>query len=419
MGKALVRVDWQRTELMDFHRLFHFQGNLKDLSEENYKKLKAVILRLGFSEPISVWEHENENKILNGHQRLRTLLSMEKEGYTIPLIPVNFILAKDEKEARQKVLALTSQYGEMTGQGLYGYLEESGMGIEDVVDYRFPEINPKSFEIEFYRDNVVPGVDPDDAPSVPVEADTKPGDLYILGDHRLLCGDATKVDDFKKLMGDQQAHMIWTDPPYNVAYVGKTKDALTIENDSMTDTDFYKFLYDMYTNLLMHTIPGSAIYVAHADTEGVNFRKALKDAGWLLKQCLVWVKNSLVMGRQDYHWKHEPILYGWAPGASHNWYTDRKQTTVVEFDRPTRSTDHPTMKPVGLVEYFINNSSRHNDIILDCFGGSGTTLIAAHKNNRKAYLMEMDPKYCDVIVKRYEAYSGQKAVLEGVDNPSE
>jgi site-specific DNA-methyltransferase (adenine-specific) len=233
-----------------------------------------------------------------------------------------------------------------------------------------------------------------------IQTDIVLGDLFEIGPHRLLCGDSTQTDTFKALFGEQMADLVVTDPPYNVAYEGKTKKKLTIENDSMGDGDFYQFLYDFYTALGSYTKPGGAWYVWHADSEGANFRKAMADAGIMVKQCLIWIKNSMVMGRQDYQWKHEPCLYGWKEGASHGWYSDRKQTTVLEFDRPQRNAEHPTMKPIPLFAYLIGNSSKQGDIVADAFGGSGTTMVACHQMNRKAYLVEFDPKYCQVIIDR-------------------
>ena len=233
-----------------------------------------------------------------------------------------------------------------------------------------------------------------------VETDIVLGDLFEIGQHRLLCGDSTQTDTFKALFGEQLADLVVTDPPYNVAYEGKTKNKLTIENDSMGDGDFYQFLYDFYTALGSYTKPGGAWYVWHADSEGANFRKAMSDAGIMVKQCLIWVKNSMVMGRQDYQWKHEPCLYGWKEGAAHGWYSDRKQTTILEFDRPSRNAEHPTMKPIPLFAYQIGNSSKQGDIVADGFGGSGTTMVACHQMGRKAYLVEFDPKYCQVIIDR-------------------
>jgi site-specific DNA-methyltransferase (adenine-specific) len=234
----------------------------------------------------------------------------------------------------------------------------------------------------------------------PVEPITVLGDLYEIGEHRLLCGDSTQTDTFEKLMQGELADMVVTDPPYNVAYEGKTKDALTIENDSMGNDDFYKFLYDFYSALTTAVKKGGVLYVWHASSEVINFGKAMVDAGWLLKQQLIWVKNTMVMGRQDYQWKHEPCLYGWLNGGSHNWYSDRKQTTVIEWDKPQRNGEHPTMKPIGLFGYQIENSSKIGDLVIDAFGGSGTTMVACEQLKRKARLIEFDPKYCDVIVKR-------------------
>lgn len=264
------------------------------------------------------------------------------------------------------------------------------------------------------------GVDEDEIPEK-APARTQPGDVYVLGDHRLMCGDSTNQDQIKKLMNGDVADMVWTDPPYNVALGMETPeqakarnrrtDGLTVMNDKMSDEDFRGFLFKVYTAMCAITKPGGAIYVAHADSEGYNFRGAARDAGWLIKQCLIWKKSSLVMGRQDYQWMHEPILYGWKDGGPHSWFSDRKQTTVLEFAKPSRNAVHPTMKPVELVEYCIGNSSKVTQIVFDAFGGSGTTLIAAEKLHRKCRMMELDPHYCDVIVERWEKYTGEKAKL--------
>ena len=252
--------------------------------------------------------------------------------------------------------------------------------------------------------------DPDDAPAVQENHVTVPGDVWVMGKHRLLCGDSTSVDDLTKLTGGQLVDMWLTDPPYNVAYEGKTKDALKIKNDEMGDDQFRQFLRDAYTAADMVMKPGSVFYIWHADSEGYNFRGAAKDAGWTVRQCLIWKKSSMVMGRQDYHWKHEPCLYGWKDGAGHLWAADRKQTTILEFDKPSRNGEHPTMKPVALFEYQMLNNTKGGDLVLDSFGGSGTTLIAAEKNGRTAMLMELDPRYCDVIVKRWQDFTGKQAV---------
>lgn len=233
-----------------------------------------------------------------------------------------------------------------------------------------------------------------------IETDIVIGDLFEIGEHRLLCGDSTQTDTFEKLFNGQLADLVVTDPPYNVAYEGKTKDKLKIGNDKQNDGDFYQFLYDFYTALGAYTKAGGAWYVWFSDVEIVNFSKAFIDSGFKLAQMLVWKKSSLVMGRQDYQWQHEPCLYGWKEGAAHGWYSDRKQTTVLEFERPNRNAEHPTMKPIPLFAYQIGNSSKQGDIVADGFGGSGTTMVACHQMQRKAYLVEFDPKYCQVIVDR-------------------
>ena len=252
--------------------------------------------------------------------------------------------------------------------------------------------------------------DPDDVPEPPAEPTTKPGDLWILGNHRLLCGDSTNIQHVERLMDGQKADMWLTDPPYNIAYEGGTKKRRAIENDSMNADDFRAFLRDCYSLADSVLRPGGAFYVWHADTEGYNFRGAALDIGWNVRQTLIWNKNNSAFGRSDFHWKHEPCLYGWKEGAAHSWHNDRKQTTVLDFNRPSRSEQHPTMKPVDLIEYCMGNNTRNGDIVLDSFGGSGTTLIAAERIGRKARLMELDPAYCDVIVKRWEDFTGNTAV---------
>jgi len=254
--------------------------------------------------------------------------------------------------------------------------------------------------------------DEDDVPEAPETPVTVEGDVWILGNHRLMCGDSCSQNDMDKLTSGQLVDMWLTDPPYNVAYEGKTKDALKIQNDSMADEDFRTFLRDACVTADTVMKAGAVFYIWHADSEGYNFRGACQDAGWKVRQCLIWKKSSLVMGRQDYHWRHELCLYGWKEGAGHLWSADRKQTTILEFDKPARNGEHPTMKPVALFEYQMLNNTKGGDIVLDSFGGSGTTLIAAEKNGRFSRVMELDPKYCDVIVKRWQEFTGKQAVHE-------
>jgi DNA modification methylase len=263
-------------------------------------------------------------------------------------------------------------------------------------------------------------VEEDEVPEPPAEPITKHGDLWILGEHRLLCGDSTKAEDVDRLMAGSKADLWLTDPPYNVALGmnetpeqakkrNRRTDGKVVSNDHMPDADFRKFLNDCFSIAFAALKPGGSFYVWHSDSEGLNFRGAVADCGQKTRQCLIWKKSSLIMGRQDYQWQHEPCLYGWRDGASHGWYSDRKQTTILEFDKPSRSEDHPTMKPVGLFAYQMANSTAPQGICYDPFLGSGTTLIAAEQLGRKCYGMEISPAYCDVIVKRWENLTGKKA----------
>jgi DNA modification methylase len=259
-------------------------------------------------------------------------------------------------------------------------------------------------------DATAPLADPDDVPEPPAEPETQPGDLWVLGDHRLLCGDATNAADLARLMGQATADLLLTDPPYGVGYQGKTADALTIANDDVEDDEAYRaFLASALGAALVHVRPGGSFYLWHADVRGLPVRLAAQDAGLRVRQCLVWAKNGMVLGWQDYQWRHEPCLYGWKDGAAHAWYGDRAQTTVLEFDKPTRSEAHPTMKPVELFRAMIRNSSKRGGVVLDVFGGSGTSLIAAELEARKAYLLELDRVYCDVIKARWESVTGRTA----------
>jgi site-specific DNA-methyltransferase (adenine-specific) len=319
--------------------------------------------------------------VLGGNMRLKAC--KEAGLKEIPIIKASELTEQQQKEF---IVKDNVGYGEWDWDDLANNwdaaeLEEWGL---DIPDFKTEdEAQEDDYEIpEHLRTDIVLG------------------DLFEIGPHRLLCGDSTQTDTFAKLFENQLADLVVTDPPYNVAYEGKTKDALTIQNDSMSDDSFYQFLYDFYTALGSYTKAGGAWYVWHADSEGANFRSAMKNSGIMVKQCLIWVKNSMVMGRQDYQWRHEPCLYGWKEGAAHGWYSDRKQTTILEFDRPSRNTEHPTMKPIPLIAYQIGNSSKQGDIVADGFGGSGTTMVAAHQLNRKGYLVEFDPKYCQVIVDR-------------------
>lgn len=244
--------------------------------------------------------------------------------------------------------------------------------------------------------------DPDAAPEAPKAAKSQSGALYTLGEHRLLCGDATRTDDVRKVMDGDTAALWLTDPPYNVAYEGS--DGKTIQNDNMEDSAFRDFLAASFKAAVATMEPGATFYIFHADSEGFNFRAACRDADLKVRQCLIWKKNSLVLGRQDYQWAHEPCLTGWKDGAAHHWYSDRKQTTVMAFDKPKKNGDHPTMKPVEMLEYLLKNSSKRGDVVLDSFGGSGSTLMACERLGRKYRMVELDPRYCDVIRRRWAEF---------------
>ncbi len=372
-------------------------------------KVADSIKRFGFGSPILA---RTNGEVIAGHTRLKAASQLG-----IDRVPVRF-LDLDPADARLLALADNklgeiAEWDEILLAEILQDLDPADAALAGFDASEVSELLASLQEAESFTG------DPDDAPDLADEASIKTGDLWILGRHRLLCGDSTNADDIAHLMGGLKADMVFTDPPYNVDYVGKTKDALRIQNDSMGDAEFFAFLLSVHQNMLAHTRQGGAIYVCHGDTAGMIFRKALVDAGWLLKQCVIWVKQSIVLGRQDYHWQHEPILYGWAPGGAHHWHGDRKQSTVWSIDRPMRSEEHPTMKPVELVERALANSSPRGGKVLDTFGGSGSTLIACEKAGRSAFLVEIDPRYCQVIIDRWQKFTGKTAELAGSDQRPE
>jgi site-specific DNA-methyltransferase (adenine-specific) len=426
-----IKITCDVTDRVDYKSIKPFQGKLKELSKENFEKIKKSILEEGFFMPIGVWAHDGRLNCLDGHQRLLVLEWLEKNGYTIPLIPVFRIIADSFKNARKKLLHMVSQYGKVTGQGLYEFSIEAEMGLADFDNFSIPDLNMDSFMQEFFEDNAVePGCDEEETPSVPIESKSKLGDIYKLGNHILICGDSTMIDDIEKLMGGGLADMCFTDPPYNVDYDPEarvssfSKERMDnklgkIQNDKKSPEDFRKFLDDVYTSLNIALKESASIYISHADTEGHHFRNAFISQPWKMQSCLIWKKSVLCFGRADYQWIHEPVLYGWKEGAAHNWFGDRKQTSVIEFktdhynkkESDTNGYVHPTQKPVQLIEYFINNSSKKGEVVIDLFGGSGSTMIACEKTGRHARLCELDPKYVDVIVTRYLKFSKQTKVI--------
>lgn len=351
---------------------------------------------------VNIGTHASHDyEILAGNH---TYLAAKKLGWkTIQATTVDV----DDDQAAQIVLAdnRLADLGGYDDETLSALLSDvsslDGLGwSQDDVDELAAALEPERDDSEVEDVEV-----PDDAPQR-----VKRGEIWVLGEHRLMCGDSTKPEDMRKLLGGGEADLWLTDPPYNVAIVGKTKKHLTIENDSWAnDDEFVEFLRKAFVTAFDVLKPGCAFYVWFAQTQAENFLAAADKAGMTIRQTLIWAKSTFSLGRQDYQWKHEPCLYGWKDGASHRWFSDRKQTTVLEFEKPARNAEHPTMKPVPLMAYEIRNSSRVGDTVLDSFGGSGSTLMACEQTGRKCVTMELDPHYCDVILKRWEDYTGQKA----------
>lgn len=391
-------------QIIDINKLIPATYNpRKDLKPDDaeYIKIKNSIVKFGFVSPLVI---NKDMTVIGGHQRLKVLKDL---GITeVECIVVDL----DKTNEKALNIALNKIQGDWDEDKLEALLQELKLEEFDMnlTGFDFDEVDEILNDINGTKED---NFDVDSAYEEIEEPITKPGDIWILGNHRLMCGDSTHKDDIMRLMNNQDADMLLTDPPYNVDYVGKTVEALKIKNDNMDDNQFYEFLRKVFENMYIVTKEGASIYVFHADTEGINFRKAFKDAGFKLAECLIWKKDCFVMGRQDYQWQHEPVLYGWKEGKAHYFINDRTQSTILEFDRPKQSTLHPTMKPIDLIAKLIKNSSKENDIILDLFGGSGSTIIAAEQLNRCCYTMELDPKYCDVIVKRWETLTNKEAIL--------
>ena len=369
---------WTKTEL----------NKLKKSLQETPELLEA--------RGILVYPWEGKYLVLGGNMRLSALKALKAKDAPCIVFPEDTPIDK----LKEVVIKDNGSFGAWDFDQL-----ANEWGDLPLVDWGVPAWETERADAALSED----AVDDDFDESEVKESICKPGDLWILGEHRLLCGDSTKPDDISRLMDGELADLWLTEPPYNVAYEGKTKDRLTIENDSKGDSEFRDFLIACYAAANANMKGGAAFYIWHADSEGYNFRYACHEVGWKVRECLIWQKNTMVMGRQDYQWKHEPCLYGWKEGASHNWYSDRKQTTLLAFDRPTRNAEHPTMKPIPLFAYQMCNSTKPGDLVLDSFGGSGTTLIAAEQMRRRSRLMELDPHYCDVIIARWEKFTGLKA----------
>jgi site-specific DNA-methyltransferase (adenine-specific) len=363
-------------------------------NDDAVKYVAESIKEFGFKVPIVI---DKNNVIVAGHTRY-------KAAKKLKMSEVPCIIADDLTDEQIKAFRLADNKVAEKAEWDFDLLNAE---LDDIIDL---DMELFGFE-DALQDDAEEAVEDEFEVELPAEPKSKLGDIYQLGNNRLMCGDSTVLEDVEKLMGGEQADMLLTDPPYNVNYEGKTKDKLKIKNDKMGNDNFRQFLTDAFSNADMVMKPGAVFYIWHADSEGYNFRGACFDAGWTVRQCLIWNKNSMVMGRQDYQWKHEPCLYGWKEGAGHLWASDRKQTTVINFDKPTRNDMHPTMKPIPLFDYQIKNNTKGGDVVLDLFGGSGTTIMACEQNGRHGYCMEYDPRYVDVIVDRWEKFTGAKAVL--------
>lgn len=363
----------------------------KDLKpgDAEYEKLKRSIEQFGYVEPV-IW-NKTTGRVVGGHQRLKVLMD-------VGMTEVDCVVVEmDEDKEKALNIALNKISGDWDKDKL-ALLIADLQGAD--FDVSLTGFEPAEID-DLFKDTLKDGVKDDDF-DVGAELEkptmTKPGDIWTLGRHRLICGDSTKAETYDLLMGSTKANLVITDPPYNVNYEGS---AGKIKNDNMADDAFYKFLLDAYTQMHSAMADDASIYVFHADTEGLNFRRAFADAGFYLSGCCIWKKQSLVLGRSPYQWQHEPCLYGWKKNGKHQWYTGRKETTIWEFDKPKKNGDHPTMKPIPLLAYPIMNSSMSNSVVLDPFGGSGSTLIACEQTDRICYTVELDEKFCDVIVKRY------------------
>ncbi len=396
--------------------LIPYARNARTHSDEQVALIMGSLVEFGWTNPVLIGA---DGIVIAGHGRLMAARRLRDCGSvaipewpdrdTVPTVELShlteaqrraYVLADNQLSARagwdEDMLAL--ELGDLQAVGF----DLDILGFEDDL----------LASLDFGDEPSVGLTDPDEVPEPPATPVTNTGDIWVMGPHRLMCGDSTSQADVEALCQSALVDMWLTDPPYNVAYEGGTKDKLKIKNDDMGDEQFRQFLADAYRAADSVMKPGAVFYIWHADTEGFNFRGAARDSGWQVRQCLIWKKQSLVLGRQDYHWQHEPCLYGWKAGAGHLWASDRKQTTILEFDKPIRNGEHPTMKPVALFEYQMLNNTKGGDVVLDSFGGSGTTLIAAEQNGRHARIMELDPRYCDVIVKRWQAFTGKQAVLE-------
>lgn len=383
--------------LVDVDKLIPYVNNARTHSKEQINKLRASIREFGFINPVII---DRDYNVIAGHGRI---LASQEEGIDkVPCVFVDYLTDAQKKAyiIADNRMALDADWDE----------ELLKIEIESLKDEDF-DLSFTGFDeselLDLFGDDSKGKVEDDnfDLSSALEKASfVEKGDVWTVGKHRLMCGDATSKEDVQTLMGDTKGNLILTDPPYGVSF--KSSSGLTIENDSMKNDEFYNFLLSAFKNMADHLEKGGSAYVFHADTEGLNFRKAFVDSGFHLAGCCIWVKNSLVLGRSDYQWQHEPVLYGFMQNGKHRWYSDRKQTTIWNFDKPKKNSNHPTSKPLDLLSYPISNSTQENAVVIDTFGGSGSTLMACEKMNRICYTMELDEKYASVILRRYVEDTG-------------
>ena len=392
MGKTTTEM-----QLIPLGKLVPYVNNARTHSPEQLAKLRSSLREFGFINPVII---DRDFNVIAGHGRIA---AAKEEGITeVPCVFVNYLTEAQKKAyiLADNRMALDAGWDEEllrieieSLQGADFDVSLTGFGEDEIADL---------FSGDSEKD--VKDDDFDLSAALEKAAFVERGDIWTVGRHRLMCGDATSAEDVAALMDGKKANLIVTDPPYNVAF--KSGSGLSIQNDSMKGDDFYTFLYNSFSCMVEHLESGGAAYVFHADTEGLNFRKAFVDAGFHLAGVCIWVKNSLVLGRSDYQWQHEPVLYGFLKNGKHPWYSDRKQTTIWNYDKPKRNKNHPTSKPLDLLGYPISNSSQENAIVLDTFGGSGSTMMACEQTNRICHMMELDEKYTSVILRRYVEDTG-------------
>ena len=386
----MIRHTTTEMQLVNIDRLVPYQNNARTHSPEQINKLRASLREFGFINPVII---DRDFGVIAGHGRIA---AARAEGIT----EVPCVFADHLTEAQKKAYILADNR-----MALDAGWDEDMLRVEiealqgSDFDLMLTDFDDKELA-DFFGTGDDDAKDDDfDLSSALEQASfVQKGDVWTVGRHRLMCGDATSMDDVATLMDGKKANLLLTDPPYGVSF--KSSSGLTIQNDSMKNEEFYQFLYDAFAAAVCFLGAGASAYVFHADTEGLNFRKAFIDAGFHLAGCCIWVKDSLVLGRSDYQWQHEPVLYGFLQNGKHNWYSDRKQTTVWNFAKPKRNANHPTSKPLDLLSYPIGNSTQENGIVLDSFGGSGSTMMACEQTNRICYMMELDEKYASVILRR-------------------